>query len=75
MDSPVKPGGQAVTSGGGLASVDLVLNATTRLEKTSNNRLADVADIVINTADIGVAKPDPRVYLIAARQVGVPTHR
>ncbi|MEU7067283.1 HAD-IA family hydrolase [Streptomyces sp. NPDC046161] len=34
-----------------------------------------LADAVVNTARIAVAKPDPRVYLIAAERVGAPAHR
>ncbi len=29
----------------------------------------------MNTSRIGVAKPDPRVYRIAAERVGAPVHR
>ena len=35
----------------------------------------DLADTVINTARIGFAKPDPRVYLIATERVGAAVHR
>jgi putative hydrolase of the HAD superfamily len=41
--------------------VVLVSNATTRLEEDLERQgLANLADIVVNTAHIGVAKPDPR---------------
>jgi putative hydrolase of the HAD superfamily len=59
-----------------IVPVALVSNATTRLERDLERQgLADLADVVVNTARIGIAKPDPRVYLIAARRVGVPAHR
>ncbi|MFD7613459.1 HAD family hydrolase [Streptomyces sp. NPDC059828] len=51
--------------------VVLVSNATTRLESTlASLGLTDAFDAVINTARVGVAKPDPRVFAIAARQAG-----
>lgn len=37
--------------------------------------LDDVADVVVNTSRIGYAKPDPRVYAIAAQRVRVPVHQ
>ncbi|MFG1809613.1 HAD-IA family hydrolase [Streptomyces sp. NPDC049040] len=59
-----------------VATVALVSNATTRLEwDLARQGLDEVADTVVNTARIGVAKPDPRVYLIAAERAGVPVHR
>jgi putative hydrolase of the HAD superfamily len=59
-----------------VATVGLVSNATTRLESDLlRHGLDDLADFVVNTARIGVAKPDQRVYLIAAEQAGTPTHR
>ncbi len=59
-----------------LVSVALVSNATTRLEWDLDRQgLAGLADAVVNTARIGVAKPDPRVYAIAAARVGAPPHR
>jgi putative hydrolase of the HAD superfamily len=58
------------------ASVALVSNATTRLERDlARQGLADLADTVVNTSRIGAAKPDPRVYRIAADRVGAPLHR
>ncbi|MGW0671679.1 HAD-IA family hydrolase [Streptomyces sp. NPDC002746] len=54
-----------------VAAVALVSNATTRLELDLDRQgLSGVADAVVNTARIGVAKPDPRVYRIAAERVG-----
>ncbi|MFJ2029765.1 HAD-IA family hydrolase [Streptosporangium sp. NPDC087985] len=59
-----------------VATVALVSNATTRLEADlARQRLDDLADAVVNTARVGVAKPDPRIYLIAAEHVGAPVHR
>ncbi|AWZ04601.1 MULTISPECIES: HAD family hydrolase [unclassified Streptomyces] len=57
-------------------TVALVSNATTRLDSDLARQGLDVlADAVVNTAHIGVAKPDPRVYLIAAEPVGAPVQR
>jgi putative hydrolase of the HAD superfamily len=59
-----------------VATVVLVSNATTRLElDLARQELHDVADIVLNSARIGIAKPDPRVYLIAAERAGAPVQR
>jgi putative hydrolase of the HAD superfamily len=56
--------------------VVLVTNATTRLEADlAQLGLTDAVDAVVNTARIGVAKPDPRVYQIAAQRAGVPVSR
>jgi putative hydrolase of the HAD superfamily len=60
----------------GKAAVALVSNATTRLEHDlAQQGLDGLADAVVNTARIGVAKPDRRVYRIAAERVGIPVHR
>lgn len=57
-------------------TVALVTNATTRLEQDlAQHGLGDVADIVISSARIGVAKPDPRFYVVAAERVGAPVDR
>ncbi|WP_308425189.1 HAD-IA family hydrolase [Wenjunlia tyrosinilytica] len=59
-----------------VASVALVSNATTRLEEDlARQGLINVADTVVNTARIGVAKPDPRVYRIAAQRLGATIER
>ncbi|TPQ15620.1 HAD-IA family hydrolase [Streptomyces sporangiiformans] len=59
-----------------VASVALVSNATTRLERDlARQGLGSIADTVVNTARIGVAKPDPRVYRIAAERLGVAMDR
>lgn len=56
--------------------VALVSNATTRLEQDlARQDLHNLAHTVVNTARIGVAKPDPQVCLIAAERVGVPVER
>ena len=60
----------------GSMPIALVTNATTRLEQDlAKQGLDDVADVVVNTARIGYAKPDSRVYVDAALQVGVPLHQ
>ncbi|MFI9617109.1 HAD-IA family hydrolase [Streptomyces sp. NPDC052023] len=59
-----------------VASVALVSNGTTRLEQDlARQGLDTLAHAVVNTARIGVAKPDPRVYRIAAERVGAPADR
>ncbi|MEU4540254.1 HAD-IA family hydrolase [Streptosporangium sp. NPDC023825] len=59
-----------------VATVALVSNATTRLEQDlAGQGLDGLADIVVNTARIGVAKPDPRVFLIAAERTGTSVQR
>ncbi|MCD0485998.1 HAD-IA family hydrolase [Streptacidiphilus sp. ASG 303] len=65
-----------LTRARGVVSVALVSNATTRLEQDlARQGLDGLADTVVNTARIGVAKPDPRVYRIAAGRVGTLPHR
>lgn len=59
-----------------VVAVALVSNATTRLESDlARQGLDGLADAVVNTSRIGVAKPDARVYRMAAERVGVPLHR
>lgn len=59
-----------------VATVALLSNATTRLEQDlARQGLDTLADAVLNTARLGVAKPDPRVYLLAADRVETPVHR
>jgi len=54
----------------------LVSNATSRLETDLVRQgLADLPHTVVNTSRIGVAKPDPQVYRIAAGRVRVPVDR
>jgi putative hydrolase of the HAD superfamily len=53
--------------------VVLVTNATTRVEADlARLGLDDVVDAVVNSARVGVAKPDREIYLIAARRAGAP---
>ncbi|MEV8597823.1 HAD-IA family hydrolase [Streptomyces sp. NPDC052012] len=59
-----------------VASVALVSNGTTRLEQDlARQGIDSLAHTVVNTARIGVAKPDPRVYRIAAERVGATAER
>ncbi|NEC67817.1 HAD-IA family hydrolase [Streptomyces sp. SID9727] len=59
-----------------VATVVLVSNATTRLERDlARQGLDEVADAVVNTARTGVVKPDPRLYALAAERAGAPVHR
>lgn len=56
-----------------LRRVGLLTNATTRLpQDLARLGLQDEFDAVINTADYGVAKPDPGIFAIAADQLGCP---
>ncbi|MFF0478187.1 HAD family hydrolase [Streptomyces sp. NPDC004284] len=60
----------------GRVPVVLVSNATTRLEADlAALGLADAFDAVVNTARVGVAKPEHRVFEIAARSVGAEADR
>ena len=53
--------------------VGVLSNSTLRLEKEllQANGIFDLFDAVVNSARVGVAKPDVRIYEIAARSVGV----
>jgi len=56
--------------------VVLVSNATTRLEEDlARARLLDHVDDVVNSSRVQAAKPDPRIYRIAARRAGAPPER
>ncbi|MFC7642799.1 HAD-IA family hydrolase [Streptosporangium lutulentum] len=56
--------------------VVLVTNGTTRLESDLLALgLADAVDAVVNSARVGVAKPDARIYEIAAERAGIPAER
>ncbi|MGH4035458.1 HAD-IA family hydrolase [Actinomycetota bacterium Odt1-20B] len=56
--------------------VSLVTNATPWLdEDLAALGLADLADDVVSSAVVGLAKPDPRIYELAARRAGVPAER
>jgi putative hydrolase of the HAD superfamily len=54
----------------------LVTNATLELEADLERLgLADLADHVVSSARVGVAKPDSLIYEIAAERAGVAAHR
>lgn len=54
----------------------LVTNATLELERDLESMgLADLADHVVSSARVGVAKPDRAIYEIAAERAGVPAAR
>jgi putative hydrolase of the HAD superfamily len=54
----------------------LVTNAPLELEADLERLgLADLADHVVSSARVGVAKPDPLIYEIAAERAGVAVHR
>jgi putative hydrolase of the HAD superfamily len=56
--------------------VVLVTNATTRLDADlSTLGIARLADAVVNSSTVGVAKPDEQIYRIAAERAGVPVGR
>jgi len=54
--------------------VGMISNATKNLEKVLENHhgIMDLFDVVINSARVGVAKPDVRIYHLAADRLGVP---
>lgn len=54
----------------------LVTNATLELERDLESMgLVDLADHVVSSAQVGVAKPDQVIYEIAAERAGVAAHR
>lgn len=54
----------------------LVTNATLTLEHDlAGLGLADLADDVVSSARVGLAKPDPRIYRLAASRAGVRPER
>ncbi|TDD50946.1 HAD family hydrolase [Saccharopolyspora elongata] len=56
--------------------VVLVSNATTRLESDlARLGIADLLDEVVNSARVGIAKPDPGIFRFAATRAGVPEAR
>ncbi|GAA1996609.1 hypothetical protein GCM10009799_24330 [Nocardiopsis rhodophaea] len=58
------------------ARVVLVSNATTRLdEELETLGLSDIADAVVNSSRLGVAKPHPAVYRAAADAAATPVPR
>ncbi|MCL2732248.1 MAG: HAD-IA family hydrolase [Actinomycetia bacterium] len=60
----------------GTLPVVLVTNATAWLDgDLALLGLDDLADHVVNSARVGVAKPDPAIFAIAAERAGVPAGR
>ena len=56
--------------------VVLISNATTRLEEDlATMGLTEAFDAVVNTARVGITKPDPRVFAIAAQLAGTTPDR
>lgn len=56
--------------------VALLSNGTTRLRRDLHVLdLLDELDIVFNTAEIGIAKPDPEVFRHVCRELSVPPER
>ncbi len=54
--------------------VGMISNATKNLEEVLENHhgIMDLFDVIINSARVGVAKPDARIYHLAAERLGVP---
>jgi len=54
--------------------VGLLTNATKSLEETllEHHGIVDLFDVVINSARVGLAKPDVRIFQLAAERLGVP---
>jgi putative hydrolase of the HAD superfamily len=54
--------------------VGMISNATKNLEDVLANHhgIIDLFDVVINSARVGMAKPDVRIYHLAAERLGVP---
>ena len=56
--------------------VGLLSNASTRLRsELADAGLADELDVIVSSADIGVAKPDPEAFRHIAELLGVPVER
>lgn len=56
--------------------VVLVSNATTRLESDLDSLgITSKVDAIVNSARLGFAKPDPRIYRVAAKRAGVAVDR
>ena len=55
--------------------VGVLTNATSRLAvELEHLGLAEEVDVVCNSSELGVAKPDPRAFTLAAERLGVPPH-
>ncbi len=54
--------------------VGLISNSTLRLEKDllEGNGISHLFEVVVNSARVGLAKPNPRIYLLAAERVRAP---
>jgi putative hydrolase of the HAD superfamily len=54
--------------------VGMISNATKELEDilANHHRIIDLFDVVINSARVGLAKPDVRIFHLAAERLGVP---
>ena len=54
--------------------IGVLSNSTPRLESEllAANGIHDMWDVIINSARVGVAKPDSHIYQIAAERIGVP---
>jgi putative hydrolase of the HAD superfamily len=54
--------------------VGMISNATKNLEEVLQNHhgIIELFDVVINSARVGLAKPDVRIYQLAADRLGVP---
>ena len=54
--------------------VGMISNATKNLEKVLDDHhgIMELFDVVINSARVGVAKPDARIYHLAAERLGLP---
>jgi putative hydrolase of the HAD superfamily len=54
--------------------VGMISNATKNLEEVLQNHhgIIELFDVVINSARVGLAKPDVRIYQLAAERLGVP---
>ncbi len=56
----------------GRYKLGIISNHTTMQRLRERIDFVDVFDIVIGSGDLGVAKPDPSVFLHAAESLGVP---
>ena len=54
--------------------VGLITNATRSLDEMllEHHGLVDLFDVIINSARVGLAKPDVRIFHLAAQRLGVP---
>ncbi len=61
----------------GRYKVGLLSNAAPGLEEDLRDhfRIADLFDDIVNSATVGLAKPDPRIFRLAAERLGVPPER